>query len=472
MKKYTLTFSLFLYLNTYLNAGLQEVFGRSFMFTRPVYYNTAMQQQLWHSIIYNKKGNSLAGFQVIPFYQHSIDQRKTQRYFLINGKNELLVSGDANEESLDIRDVRAEWLNLPGNFKGNFSVKPEQEQLGFSVEYHQDLKQWIQNSFFNTSFLNITIPFVSVENSLNLQQFNIANKSITPPQDIIEAFQQKAWLFSKISGKRTQFGAAEIKISFGRSYLSEDYFQIIYHSSLTIPTGKKQNPKFVFDPVVGNNRHIGLGGAVNFQLLLNNTPSRFAFCFFTNFEAIYLIRNKQFRTFDLKNRPWSRFLLYNKQGAKPNQNISGVNLLTVDSVSRPFGMFDFSAGWRIQNDRFEFELGYNAWGHGDEHLRLRRSFKNVFGIAGLTADKTASQSTISQQAPDDSSFIPVMESNIDLDSAASRSALTHKAFLSGGIKKIGKKMDSFIGTGTFVEIPQKNSSLKNWGIWGKLGATF
>ncbi|MGB8367456.1 MAG: hypothetical protein WCD44_03800 [Candidatus Babeliales bacterium] len=472
MKKYALTFFLLLCFITYLRAGLQEVFGRSFMFTRPAYYNTAMQQQLWHSIIYNKKGNSLASFQLTTFYQHSIDQRKTQRYFLIKGKNELLVSGDANETLLATRDVRAEWLNLPDDFKGNLAIKPEQQQLGFFVEYHQDLKQWIDHSFFNGSFLDISIPVVSVENDLNLMQFNVANKSLNTPQDIIGAFQQPAWKYSKITGKRSRFGVAEIKASFGRSYLSEDYFQIVYSSSFTIPVAKKQDPQFIFDPVIGNNRYIGLGGAVNFQILLNSDPSQYAFCFFINFEAIFLIRNKQFRTFDLKRKPWSRFLLYNKQGAKPNQNIPGVNLLTVDTVSYPFGMFDFSGGWRIQNEKFEIELGYNAWGHGDEHLRLRRKFTETFGIAGSRVDITASQSTINQQAADDTMFTPVTETDLNLDSAASRSALTHKAFLTGGFKKIGKKIDSFIGAGSFVEIPQKNSALKNWGIWGKLGTSF
>ncbi len=472
MKKYALTFFILICFSTYLYAGLQEVFSRSFMFTRPAYYNTAMQQQLWHSIIYNKRGNSLSSIQLITFYQHSIDQRKTQRYFLIKGKNELLVSGDANVTLLATRDVRAEWLNLPNNFKGNLAINPEQQQLGFFIEYHQDLKEWIDHSFFNKTFLDISIPFVSVENDLNLVQFNVANKSNTAPHDIIGAFQQQAWKYSKITGKRSRFGAAEIKINFGRSYLSEDYFQIIYSSSLTIPAGKTQDPQFIFDPVVGNNRYVGLGGAVNFQIKLNSDPSQYSFCFFINFEAIYLIRNKQFRTFDLKHKPWSRFLLYNKQGAKPNQNIPGVNLLTVDTVSRPFGMFDFSGGWRIQNEQFEVELGYNAWGHGDEHLKLRRKFTEVFGIAGSRADITASQSTINQQATDDAMFTPVTETDLDLDSAASRSALTHKAFLAGGVKKIGRKIDSFIGAGALVEIPQKNSALKNWGIWGKLGAAF
>jgi len=286
MKKYVLTIFFLLCFTISLYAGLQEVFGRSFMFTRPAYYNTAIQQQLWHSIIYDKKGGSFAGFQLTSFYQHSIDQRKTQRYFLINGKNELLVSGDENIELLATRDVRAEWLNLPDNFRGNLAIKPEQQQLGFLIEYHQDLKQFINNSFFNTTFLDISIPFVSVENDLNLRQFNVANQSNMAPKDIIGAFQQEAWKFSRITGKRSRFGAAEIKVSFGRSYLSKDYFQIIYSSLLTIPTGQKQNPRFVFDPVVGNNRYIGLGGAANFQILLNSDPSRFAFCFFINFEAM------------------------------------------------------------------------------------------------------------------------------------------------------------------------------------------
>ncbi len=476
MKKYAIAFFA-LFIIAKLTADPQEVFGRSFMFTRPGDYHFTMRDHLWHDIIYNKKGETLGGFQLTTFYQRSITQEKAARYFLINGKNELLVSGDGNKNDSDIRDIRAEWLNLGPQkdnvFRGTLSMSPHQQQFGFAIEYNQDLKKWFDIKFIRDWYLSIIVPFMVVDNDLRLTQANVINKPTQSPQDIIEAFQQRDWKFHRIEGERSRFGAGEIKIILGSSYMSENHFQIGYYSALTIPAGKKQNPKFFFDPVVGNNQHPGLSGAVSFQILLNRNPDRFALCFFLNLESTLLIRNKQFRTFDLKGKPWSRFMLFNKKGAPPNQNIPGVNLLTREVVVNPFNMVDFSMGWRLKNEKVEFELGYNIWGHGDERVRLRNPIKEIFGIAGTAANKTASGSTISNRPlPDDPEFIRITKDDFDANSAQSGSALNHKAHMAVGIKHIGKNIDSFIGAGWFVDLPQKNSPLKLWGVWVKLGATF
>ena len=476
MKKYAIAFFT-LCIITQLSADPQEVFGRSFMFTRPAYYHLSMREHLWHDIAFNKKGDMLGGFQLTTFFQRSLNLDKIARYFLINGKNVLLVSGDGNAGDLDIRDVRAEWLKLPNNFRGKLSMRPRQQQFGFSLEYNQELKKWLDVRFLRDWYLSIVVPVVAVDNDLRLTQRDVINKG-TNPADIIEAFKQPEWQFSRIEGERSRLGVAEIKVLLGSSYMSENHFQVGYYSALTIPTGKKQNPKFLFDPVVGNNRHVGLTGAVNFQILLNRDPSTLAFCFFINLESTLLIRNNQFRTFDLKGKPWSRFLLFNKKGEPPNQNIPGVNLLTREVTINPYNMVDFSMGWRIKNEHMEFEFGYNIWGHGDERVRLRNPIEETFGIAGTAANRTASKSTINNLAADDTDnqnnplFVAITESDLDANSTQSGSALNHKVHMSGGAKHIGKKMDSFIGAGWFIDLPQKNSPLKLWGIWVKLGATF
>ncbi len=470
MKKHAIAFFA-LCIITKLYADSQEVFGRSFMFTRPAYYHLSMREHLWHDIVYNKKGEQLGGFQLTTFFQRSIAQDKIARYFLINGKNELLVSGDLNLQDKDIRDIRAEWLNLPETFRGKFSMSPHQQQFGFTLEYNQDLKKWLDVKFLRDWCLGFIVPIVIVDNDLRLIQTTVTNKG-TNPADIIEAFKQKEWKFSRIEGNRTRLGVAEIKIILGSSYMSENHFQVGYYSTLVIPTGKKQDPKFLFDPVVGNNQHFGIGGAVNFQILLNRDPSRFAFCFFLNLESILLIRNKQFRTFDLKGKSWSRFMLFNKKGEAPNENIPGVNLLTRKAVVKPFNIVDFTTGLRIKNENIEFEVGYNIWGHGDERVRLRNPIKEIFGIAGTAADKTASKSSISKRADDDEEFVKITECDFDANSAQSGSAFNHKVHISGGVKHIGTKMDGFIGAGWFVDIPRKNSPLRLWGVWVKLGSTF
>ena len=486
MKKYTLYIFAFFYFVSSISAlelftPPHEVSSRSFMFTRPGYYHLSMHEHLWHNIIYNKKSKQLAAFQIYSFFQRSLEKSKISRFFLINRNNELLVSGDANTDDAEILDVRAEWLNLSENFRGKLSVNPRQQQFGFVIEYNQDLKKLFDSWFFRDSYISIQIPFVAVDNDLRLRQSDITNpgKSIALPRDIIEAFKQDAWKFSRVEGERTRVDIAEIKIMLGRSFYSKNDFQITYYTHFIIPTGNRQDAKFLFDPVVGNNRHVGLGGATLFQIRLNRDPSKFSFCFFFNLEGTLLIRNTQFRTYDLREnlsenikKPWSRFMLYNKKGATPNDKIPGVNLLTLETTVWPFNMIDFSAGWRFKTERIELELGYNIWGHGDERLRLSRPLQETFGIAGKEPGKTASKSTIDKREVDDKEFVAITEFDIDLESAKSPSALNHKVHAAGGIKNIGKRMDGFIGAGWFVDIPQKNSALKLWGVWVKLGTTF
>src|SRR5438045_2506916 len=120
----------------------REVFSRSFMYTKPAFYDVVMEQALWHDIEFNKHGPSKIGLQAIPFFQRSIPLDKNTRYFLMKGKTELLVSGDENIDDLEVRDIRAEWVNLPGNFRGFLSVNPKQQQAGCVFEYHQDLGNW------------------------------------------------------------------------------------------------------------------------------------------------------------------------------------------------------------------------------------------------------------------------------------------------------------------------------------------
>ncbi len=479
-----------LMLSTTLIADPQEVFGRSFMFTRPVYAHLATQQALFHEIVYNKKGPTFGAIQVSGMYQQSRSISKTARYFLINGKNELLVSGNKNTEDLNIRDVRAEWLGLSNTFRGKLSMKPQQRQVNAYFEYNQDLKRLAEDvTFFKNTWLSIAVPISIVENDLRLSQSDV-RPSDTLPRDIIEAFKQPAWKFSRIDGKRTEFNVAEIKVSMGRSYISENNFQVAYWSSLIIPVATHQNPKFLFDPVVGNDRHVGIGGAVSFQFPLNRDTTEYALRYFINLEGIFLIKNKQRRTFDLqelegftfKVKPWSRFLLFNKKNGPPDLNEPGVNVLTLDALVRSFGVADFSTGWRYKNDWIEFEIGYNIWGHSDEKVELRRPFKTDFGIAGKsepndTVAKSASQSTIDQQADNDKKndkdvFVTIKEGDINLKSAAAGSAINHKIHFALGATHNSAKADGFFGAGVFVDIPQKNGSLRVWGAWAKLGASF
>jgi len=487
MKKYISGLFIFLLVfQSLTHAKPQESHGRSFMLTRPINQHSAIDLSIWHDFIYSKKGPVGGGLQLIGAYQKSRTSRKAERYFLFGGKNCLLVSGDANAEDKCIRDIRAEWINLPSDFRGFLSIDPHQEQMGFTFQYNQDIKKIIKLDSIKHYWINISLPLVHVKNDIRLMQ-NIQSTStcaFSPesPCDIINAFRQKSWCFGKIGCKHDITRLAEINVKLGQTFLAKDNFQVAYYSGISIPTSAAQDPEFLFSPVAGFNRHIGILAGVHFQLRLNRDTSLYSLAYYLALDNIFLVRNKQCRTIDLKNKPWSRFMLFNKKNDPPDQNLPGVNVLTQRVLVRAYNTIDFSTGWRFRTSWFESELGFNIWGHPEERIKLQDpNFKETFGIAGPGAledgviplkASTASKSDIAQRADNDEEFIAVRECDLDFDSASASSALSYKIHLVLGVHHHGEKVGGFFGFGTFLEFPHKNGSLKTWGVWAKLGGTF
>jgi hypothetical protein len=468
----------------------REVFSHSFMYTKPAFYDVVMEQALWHDIEFNKHGPSKTGIQAIPFFQKSIPMNKNTRYFLMNGKTELLVSGDENIEDLEVRDIRAEWINLPAKFRGFLSVDPQQKQTGCVFEYHQDLGNWFNIRFIQDMYILFLLPVCVTKNNINLTQCNVTNENTEFPHNIIEAFNQPNWNFSRIDNcQHRKAGVAELTIKLGNCYISQDYFQLNYYTVIAVPIGNKQNGKTMFEPVNGNNHHLGIGGGLNIQVPLNRDTTNFAWCGFIDLESVILLRNKQFRTYDLFDKPWSRFLQMNVIGAQPNIDQPGVNYMTQRITAKPFNVVDFALGWRFHTASLEAELGYGIWGHGNERTNLQypapiqivgqngttpvvSDQPMVFGIAGSAPGKTASRSTIAFKAPDDLEFVPINTCDLDPQSGESYGGFSQRAFASAGWINKGETSDTILGAGFSVDVPFHDSLLQLWKVWLKLGVTF
>lgn len=460
--------------------------SQSYMYTRPLFQNLAMQQSLWHSMVYQKDGPWLTGIQLTAAYQSATPVRKNKYYFLLDCHEDLLVSGDDNINDIWDRQVRAEWLSLPSNFRGKMTVAPCQVQTGVALEIHQDFCHMFDIDFLKDYWLSVVIPLVYVKNNLNLSQWNIQNPG-TCPEDILQAFANPAWNFSKICGQRSVVQPADIYFRLGKAYYNKNNFQLIYYSGFVIPTSSEQDARYLFSPVAGFDGHWGMIGGVHTQILLSSDDCRYAICAFAALEEIFLLRSTQWRTFDIECKPLSRYMLFSRRHSLPNSFTPGVNVLTRKVRVRPFLMADFACGCRMKTEYFEFELGYGIWGHGDERLELKCekpcSELNEYGIAG-TAPKgyyeavTADKSTINNQAPYDRDangdpiFVAVGPGQLDLLSASSRSALNHKLFASLGALNIGASQRGLFGAGVYIEIPQWRTTLQTWGIWVKWGTNF
>lgn len=460
---------IFAHSTIHTSSRCHEYMSQSFMFTHPVYMNVLLEQSLWHNIIYNKEGAWRASAQAIGMYQDSIADARIARYFLINHKNCLLVQGDAI--TCSERDVRAEWLGINNpEFSGFMSLNPQQTQYGAELQWHQDFSLFTDACWAQYCWFTALLPITHVANNITIMQWNVHNTGTGVAYDIISAFKQPDWCFAKMDGKQSVTTVPELTLKVGVTSLSQSHYQFIYYAGIRIPIANTQNPAFIFSPVAGNNGSVGFIGGINWQLLLNRNAEQIAFCFFLNLEATFYVPTHQLRTFDLIDKPWSRYLLFIKDGC-PGSLIPGVNILTQKVKVQPFELVDFSLGWRCITEHMELEIGYGIWGHGDERLTLECPLEPIYGIAG-TENNTASMSTIAFQAPNDPLFVPIFSSDLNLTSAASRSALNQRFSASIGYQNLARDIDTIVGIGAFYEWPQKNSALQLWGLWIKLGASF
>jgi hypothetical protein len=463
------------------------------MLTRSAGYDNAQYTSLWHSLIHHRNPDTrnYSGFQCISFWQDSLPSARVDRYFLINQKNKLLIAGDDLCPDMNIRDVRAEWLGLPANFHGFMGLQIRQKQLGCIFSYYIDLGLVTDIGLLKGTWFDFRLPVLVIDNTARVCQSGIVNAPppSQPVHDIITAFNPPNWCFGRIAGTITHIRPGDLRIDWGKTFLAEDHFEIGCYSSLSLPVGNKQDARYLFAPFTGSNGHVGIGGGVFFQIPLNIPKNNdVSFCFFLNLDGLALFKNRQYRTFDLKNKKWSRYMLYVIKNSLPGNPIPGVNLLTFETRVRPYCFADFTTGWRYISQHTEGEIGFNIWGHPTERLRVDEAFaaakrvNNVeFGIAGqgaLNPDAapecqvaaTAHCSTINYLAPNDPLFVSVQQSDIDLKSAAAKKTITFKIHGSWGGIAHGTCVDAMFGGGFFTEFTHSNSSLSRWGIWAKVGA--
>lgn len=482
MKKWYFLLTLISCMAMTSRAHSHDARARSFMFTRPAHYNLAMRNAAWHNCVYSTDDTTKSAVQAIGFYKKSDILNKTRRYFLPGCSHELLVSGDAVAETFFTRDVRAEWVGLPANFNGILTISPTQTQGGGLIEYCHHLDKSFDASFFNNSWLSLSLPVVHVQNSIGIGQKNVSS---SVPANITHAFSQSSWQYGKFCPtSKTATGIAELRIDLGTKFVQKR-MQLGYYSFITIPTTRPQDPSFIFNPFIGNNGHLGLGSGIHMEFPISACDGTLSASFFTAMEALWLTHNRQKRTLDLYKKPWSRYLPFNRKNGTPHENIPGVNVLTVDVKVTPYGMADFSTGWRIRAKNVELELSYNVWGHAQEKVVLEESFKHTFccqayGIAGTgtllekghIVASSASTSTICSQENDDTTFVAITEHDLDFTSGSSASAINHMLQASLAGTHIGKKFDACYAIGAYIDIPQKNSTLKTWGAWFKCGGSF
>jgi len=198
-------------------------------------------------------------------------------------------------------------------------------------------------------------------------------------------------------------GFADIRWEWGWNILTCNDHHFGLNIQGAVPSGKRPNPVVLFDPIIGNGRHWELGsGLTAHYVLWKNEEESCHLAGHLDVNLTYILPAREMRTFDLRNKPNSAYMLaacYRaNDGVAPFETLY-VNGTGSDCGNTPSHIFALeyapvanltTLSVRVNNDlhadlvamlslytpRFTIDVGYNFWARTVENI----DFTDAYGV--------------------------------------------------------------------------------------------
>ncbi len=534
-----------------------DTVGRTFYTVRPLYQSASAEKITMFRDRMDARENGKGGaFQMALFGSRSTYPEGLRAYFSPTCKNKLKVKeespylritqniGEQPDDTIDIigRHFRILTVNglakakaaFPpqGNpalttdplFESTICFEPRQTVFGIGLTYKQNLTTLMSDEDKDYHWwFEISAPITRVKNNMELEEKTSedgggAVDAITGLDEDYEffasmedAFKQSAWNYGKIDCKcMTKWGLADIELKLGIDWITKDETcRLEGYVGFLIPTGNKPCAEYMFEPIVGHNKHFGIvkGSHACFRIWEDEQEAK-AVHTTLDIHGMYLFSRHEKRSFDVKDKPWSRYMeVYeDKTQATLASTIAddaglmlatpGINLFTSDLKVKPRLSCNLSTALIYSNDDkgFRGEVGYTCFVRQKECVELACSWhKEVAFKSERGKGKTSSLGTIKNRneaylhwdQPDpelkyqvsyrrldvyDESIIK--ESDLDMDSASHPAAFSHTFHLSLGKRWDDRDYPLFFGGGGSYEFGSDNAAISRWILWIKGGVSF
>ncbi len=314
-------------------------------------------------------------------------------------------------------DWLADYFYLPTDFKSNISFNPVVDNILLDFNFYIGLDEWFPGLYItlyaplvhsrwnlrmcesfdakgtNTHDPGYFTPDTLQRNELLNDFTEYANGTIVGPitqtvagTDFTTTFQplQKA----KLSSRRlNRTRVADVRAAVGYNFVQKDRCHIALQGLVSAPSGTRPEGQFLFEPVIGNSHHWELGGGfVGSCTMWRSDDEETRVILFGDVSFTHLFASRQRRTFDLKNKPFSRYMLIERLGTPITDNLQGggtapsaqfkqevlpvANLTNVSIDTKIPLQAELTACITFVRDRFSWNLGYNLWGRTCEQIKL------------------------------------------------------------------------------------------------------
>lgn len=507
--------------------------SQSFFSIRPVYTINSPEYLAHNRDFYKEFGDSYCypgTVQLTPLGGQSTHNDAIAKFFLPFCSNTLHVT----EQQLATTDILASQLNIyttAGTFDSTVEFHPRHSYAGLGINYQQKIYERCNGKGI---WISISGPILSVHNRIELVE-NIANngggaltvtspapvaagcpancpnpcnpncnldpaQALPPVDSVVAAFSQPGWCFGRIDNsgnahhRTTKIGDITLRIGYETVNRQDCHLDSFF--GVIIPTGNTPEAINLFEPIVGHNHHWGivLGSTFGLEIWQSCSGNTTVYGEF-DFSISDFFARRERRSFDLKYKPWSRYMQFYKNVTQAQLaansidpvyaltlHTPGIDILTQDLKVKPGYYRTFNSAFIIDHCCFELELGYNFFARQAECLKLDCDFPTGTALKAidLGGGATGKFQTINNDFSGNCTGTPVANyannvitvEDLNLESAAHPATLTHTfyASLAYRFEQCGYPM--FAAVGGSYEFPPDNVGLNRWMAWGKFGVAF
>ena len=464
-------------------------------------------------------------FQATVLGGKSTKSENLARYFLPNCKQTLHVVEQTNVPNTDVLANHLNIYTVDGTFDSMVTFKPQHSFVGVGLTFG---KRFWEKDDGRSWFWLFNAPILRVHNRVRLCEDieNAGGGAVTTPinnddgvfvnsptqavANVVEAFQQPAWHFGRIidndceetitcpEGHNTKTRFADIEFVIGGDLIKHETCSLNTFGGIVIPSGNRPKAVTMFEPIVGHNKHFGvLGGCNYFMEIWHHKTKDCSLNVALNMHTEYFFERHETRSFDLKNKPWSRYMQFYESIDQATFAASlcdsdqhftavalhtpGIDLLTQELRVFPGFTHTYTSGLVYRSKAMELEVGYMFFARQAECVKFDCGFPTGAALKSLLGcGETNPIQQIGDQFGNDCQATPlsgytdnvITPADVDLHSAEHPGYMTHTMYGSAGYRWDEREYPMELGIGGSYEFPPDNTGLNRWTVWGKFNISF
>lgn len=471
-----------------------DVYSHTFFSTRP-------QNEPWTRLTdtlviyqYHQNGRAINenSLQATVFGGKSRNWDSLRNFFLFGGLPQLTVNeavpstantatGLASNLAQNIVSDNFNISTTLGNQFSTITVAPSQTFVGAALSFRGPLRE--------TWWYSLELPLIHVKNNMNLIEtytyspnaaattggfYDASGEEFLPVATMTQAFSQIGMLYGKIDGPQAKTGVADLTFMLGCDLINHVDMYLSPYGGVVFPTGNKPKAIYMFEPIVGNNHHFGILGGITSYVAIAESKDGKAWVG-GSVNARYLFANTQRRLIDLQGRPWSRYLsMYENEAARlANEVTFGANLMAQEVKVKPGFSADVDLNFTYVGDCWQATLGVNTIMANAEQLWLANDWELGPQIASLTDDYYTSplRGIGNNLGPSVNQTNYILESDLDLASAAHPSYVAHTLFITFGNQVVTDHPYTY-NIGGAYEFTKNDAVINRWTLFGTAQINF